>query len=139
MKYKTIENLVSRKTTSTSNTNGLPDHLFRFHHDSNTTSSSFAQFYQIMAALEDEDLQKHGFVWVSHRVRNFPTLPSIWIVWKNARSFTYLPFRKRGVHICALGYSSYTGAFQRSSRHFLEKEARFRTRLHTGKSYVCYL
>jgi hypothetical protein len=36
MKFKTIENLVSRKTASTSNNNGLPDHLFRFHHDSNT-------------------------------------------------------------------------------------------------------
>jgi hypothetical protein len=43
VKYKTIENLVSRKTASTNNKNGSSDHLFRFHHDANTTSSSFVR------------------------------------------------------------------------------------------------
>jgi hypothetical protein len=45
MKYKTIENLVSRKTDSTRNKNCSPDHLFRFHLDSNTASSSFVRSY----------------------------------------------------------------------------------------------
>jgi hypothetical protein len=43
VKYTTPENLVSRKTDSTSNKNGSSDHLFRFHHDANTTSSSIVR------------------------------------------------------------------------------------------------